>query len=86
MQRCSLVGVGAQNGRVGSIVPVHHLVSILVVLLEALEFLLDEDSTSVNEVVSGHVREVLLTAPHLLSVLLHCVFVLGVSGKGQGDK
>lgn len=76
----SLVGVGAQNGRVGSIVPGHHFVNILVVLLEALEFLLDEDSTSVNEVMSRHVSEVLLALPHLLSVLLHCIFVLGVGG------
>ena len=35
---------------------------------------------------SGHVSQVLLAIPHLLSILLHCIFVLGVGGQGKDDK
>jgi len=81
-----LVGVGAQERGVCSIVPAHDVVYILVVLLEAHELLFDEDSTSVVEVVSRQVGQVLLAFPHLRSVLLHCIFVLGVSSSNKDNK
>lgn len=56
------------------------------VLLETLELLLDEDSTSVMEVMSRHVIKVLLALPHLLSVNFTLIFVLSVGAESKNDK
>ena len=63
---------------VGLLVPFHHLVDILVVLLETCELLLDEDATTVVKVVSWHALNVLHAVPAVHSCLLKHEAILGV--------
>ena len=59
--------------RVGFLVPIHHLVDILVVLLETSKLFLHQHTSTVVEVVSGQVLHVLhalpASHPHHLTVV-----------------
>ena len=56
-----------KNTRVGLIIPIHHLVCILMVFFESNELLLDQDSTSIIEMVCWHIFKILHTIPSIHS-------------------
>ena len=66
--------------------PGHHLVQVLVVLLETNELLLDEHAATVVEVVRRQVLNVRKSLRSLGTCLLACVAVLGVGGSTHAQQ
>lgn len=63
-------GVLAEGVWVGLCVPRHHVVATCVILFEACELLLYEDSATVVEMVGWHFAEALAAVPHVPSIIL----------------
>ena len=77
------MGVPLSKVWVRLFVPGHHLVQILVVLLEASELLLDKHATTIVKVMGRQVLQVLHTHPSVHALLLAVVLIGGVHAAEQ---
>ena len=73
--------------RIGFLVPIHHLVDILVVLLETSKLFLHKHTATVVEMVSGQVFQILHTLPtgHSLNFTVVAVSEVVATEKGEAQ-